>query len=128
MTESSRVMVLDDEINIRESLAGYLEDCGFDVVSAESAEEALEPGRLDDVGVAIVDIRLGGMDGLSFIRKVRLVRPDMYFLIHTGSTEFRLDGDLRALGMTDMEVLYKPVLDMGVFEQLISAHLPRQTA
>lgn len=118
-----RVLVLDDEENIRESLAGYLEDCGFEVLPAESAEDALGQKTLDEVGVAIVDIRLGGMDGLSFIKQVHGQFPHMHFLIHTGSTEFQLDQELRGLGMTDSEVLYKPVLDMSVFERLIATKM-----
>lgn len=115
----TRVLVLDDEADIRESLAGYLEDSGLLVLTAGSAEEALVLDGLDAVAVAVVDIRLGGMDGVSFIRRLHAERPHVRFLIHTGSTDFRLDDGLRAIGLTDADVLYKPVLDMAVFEAAI---------
>jgi len=114
-----RVLVLDDEADIRESLAGYLEDSGLQVLSAGSAEEALTLDGLDGVAVAVVDIRLGGMDGVSFIRRLHAARPHVRFLIHTGSTDFRLDDGLRAIGLTDEDVLYKPVVDLTVFEMTI---------
>jgi CheY-like chemotaxis protein len=107
MAESTiKVLVLDDEPNIRESLAEYLMDCGFVTLTAESAEDA-------------VDIRLGGMDGLEFIKRLHTLHPAVRCLIHTGSTDFQLDNELRDIGLTDREVLFKPVLDMGIFETLI---------
>ena len=115
----ARVLVLDDEPNIRESLAEYLMDCGFATFTAESAEDALALSELGDVEVAVVDIRLGGMDGLEFIKRLHRLHPEVRCLIHTGSTDFQLDRELRAIGLTEREVLFKPVLDMGIFEALI---------
>jgi len=120
MAESTiKVLVLDDEPNIRESLAEYLMDCGFVTLTAESAEDALMLPELGDVAVAVVDIRLGGMDGLEFIKRLHTLHPAVRCLIHTGSTDFQLDNELRDIGLTDREVLFKPVLDMGIFETLI---------
>ena len=120
MAESTtRVLVLDDEPNIRESLAEYLMDCGFVTLTAESAEDALMLPELGSVAVAVVDIRLGGMDGLEFIKRLHALHPAVRCLIHTGSTDFQLDNELRDIGLTDREVLFKPVLDMGIFETLI---------
>jgi DNA-binding NtrC family response regulator len=114
-----QVLVLDDEPNIRDSLAEYLMDCGFITLTAESAEEALALPELGGTAVAIVDIRLGGIDGLEFIKRLHVLHPAVRCLIHTGSTDFQLDRELRDIGLTDREVLYKPVLDMGIFETLI---------
>lgn len=120
---ASRVLVLDDEFDIRESLSGFLDDCGFSVLTAGSAEEALSLDLLAEVGVAVVDIRLGGMDGLGFIKLAHVKHPWIRFLIHTGSTDFRLDQDLRSIGLTEDDVLYKPVVDIGMFEAAIRARL-----
>jgi len=117
--DPARVLVLDDEPNIRESLAEYLMDCGFTTFTAESAEDALALPGLGDVEVAVVDIRLGGIDGLEFIKRLHVLHPAVHCLIHTGSTDFQLDRELRAIGLTEHEVLFKPVLDMGIFEALI---------
>lgn len=116
---AGRVLVLDDEPNIRESLAEYLEDCGFDVLTAESGEQALSLPLLDEVAVALVDIRLGGMDGLAFIRRMHERLPGAACLIHTGSTDFQLDDGLRAIGVTEHDVFFKPVVDMRIFESAI---------
>ena len=118
-----RVLLLDDEPTIRESLGEYLEDCGISTVQAESGEEALAMDGLDAVVVAVVDIRLGGMDGLEFIKVLHARRPDVRYLIHTGSTDFQLDDELHAIGLTGREVFFKPVLDMSVLEQAIRRKL-----
>jgi CheY-like chemotaxis protein len=114
-----KVLLLDDEPNIRESLGEYLEDCGVSTLLAESGEEALAMDGLDEVAVAVVDIRLGGMDGLEFIKVLHARRPRVRYLIHTGSTDFQLDPELHAIGLTEREVFFKPVLDMSVLEQAI---------
>lgn len=116
---AKRVLVLDDEPNIRESLAEYLDDCGFDVLMAESGEQALSLPLLDEVAVALVDIRLGGMDGLEFIKRMHERLPGTACLIHTGSTDFQLDDSLRAIGVTEHDVFFKPVVDMRIFESAI---------
>lgn len=121
-----KILVLDDEPDIRDSLAAYLEDCGFSVLPVGSGEEAL--AALSEVCVAIVDIRLRGMDGLTFIKKAHTLHPDILYIIHTGSTEFQLDDELRALGMTDAQVLFKPVLDISVFDRIIRERISRPGA
>lgn len=117
------VLLLDDEQNIRDSLAEYLSDCGIATVRAESAEDALALDCLDDIAVAVVDIRLGGMDGLEFIKALHARQPAVRYIIHTGSTDFQLDGDLRAIGLSERDVLFKPVLDMALFTQAIRQKL-----
>lgn len=121
--EERKVLLLDDEPTIRESLGEYLEDCGIPTLQAASGEEALAMDGLDGVAVAVVDIRLGGMDGLEFIKAFHARRPAVRFLIHTGSTDFQLDPELRAIGLTEREVIFKPVLDMSVFERAIRQKL-----
>lgn len=123
-----QVLVLDDEPNIRDSLAEYLMDCGFTTLTAESAEEALALPGLGEVAVAVVDIRLGGMDGLEFIKQLHVRHPAVRCLIHTGSTDFQLDRELRDIGLTDDEVLFKPVLDMGIFETLIREKVAEESS
>lgn len=124
-TESSSglVLILDDEANIRASLGEFLLDCDIPSVGAESAEEALAMDCLGDVALAVVDIRLGGMDGLEFVKVLHGRHPRIRFLIHTGSTEFQLDAELRAIGLTRGDVLFKPVLDMTTFERAVRRKL-----
>jgi DNA-binding response OmpR family regulator len=67
-----RLLVLDDDDGIRTTVALAMEDEGYSVLAAASAEEALQAvaaGEQPDV--MVVDLMLGGIDGYSFIRRVR---------------------------------------------------------
>lgn len=114
MSRPIRVLVLDDEEPIRTSLVDYLEDEGFKVLAAESSEDALDVLRQQDIDVAVVDIRLPGMNGNDFILEAHRRRPDVRFLIHTGSVNYTLPESLEALGIADEHVFRKPTQDVGV--------------
>jgi DNA-binding response OmpR family regulator len=112
-------LVVDDEPSVRESLTGFLEDHEFEVLSAESGEEALSILAKDEADAAIVDIRLPGMDGDVLIHEVHQIRPAMRFLIYTGSTQYRPSEFLRSLGIGVDDVFRKPLCDMKVLVDAI---------
>ena len=85
-----RVLVVDDEASIRELLAKTLALAEYEVDTASDATSALE--RLRDTGVEygllIADLKMPGMDGLSLIRQVKRLSPNLPIIIITGfSTE-----------------------------------------
>jgi DNA-binding response OmpR family regulator len=67
----ARLLILEDDVGLRTSLRMSLEDAGYDVVEAGDAEQALAAVTSDPVDLMLVDLMLGGMDGFSFIRRVR---------------------------------------------------------
>jgi DNA-binding NtrC family response regulator len=109
-----RTLVIDDEPSIRESLTEFLEDFDFDVTAAESAEEALDLISDHNFDVAVVDLRLPGMSGEAMIAKAHLMNPDMQFLIHTGSVDYRLSKTLTEIGMKPDHLFLKPLPDLKV--------------
>ncbi len=66
--------MLEDDEGLRSSLRLVLEDAGYDVAEASRAEQALDIVRAGDIDLMLVDLMLGGMDGFSFIQRVR---PDI---------------------------------------------------
>jgi CheY-like chemotaxis protein len=82
---SGTVLLVDDEAMARESTAAMLSDLGFDIIEADSAEEAL---RLLDAGLAIdmlvTDHLMPGMSGADLARKLRDSRPDLPVMIVSG--------------------------------------------
>lgn len=111
--ENQAILVVDDEAPVRISLAAYLEDEGFCVRVADSAEHALEQLGLEPPALAVVDLRLPGMDGAALILEMAKRFPGMSFLIHTGSTRFSLSNELKAVGLRDEHIFFKPILDMS---------------
>lgn len=111
------VLIIDDESVIRQSLRDYLEDHGWRVQEAESSEQALNIVESRSPPVAIVDIRLGGMDGDDFIRRALLMKPGMAFTVYTGSPEYLLPADLKSEPNVSKNVLRKTVSQLTEIEQ-----------
>jgi DNA-binding NtrC family response regulator len=109
-----RFMVVDDEESIRHSIASFLEDEGYTVLLADSAEKALKILETETVDGAVVDIRLPGKDGNAFMLEAVKIRPEMKFVVHTGSADYTPSEEVRAIGVTHEKVLIKPVSDLNI--------------
>ncbi len=83
-TTSYRVLVVDDEQEMREELIELLRDYEFFVDSAQNGEEALQKLREGEFDVAVVDLRMPKMDGLTLIRHIEAEEIDTYVIILTG--------------------------------------------
>jgi two-component system nitrogen regulation response regulator NtrX len=81
---AANVLVVDDEPGIREQLAGILRDEGHNVTVAASAEEASALLARDLFDVALVDILLPGMDGLSLLRRLRSAGSSVPIVVISG--------------------------------------------
>ena len=82
--KSHSVMIVDDEPLIRWSVRTRLEKTGFTVIEAESGRQALD--RLsDDVGLALVDLRLPDTDGLTLIGRLKSRLPGCRVILVTAS-------------------------------------------
>lgn len=113
MTETIKhLLVLDDEESIRRSIAAFMEDEGYCVYEAASGEDAVDIMKQNPIDQAIVDIRLPGMDGDTFILKAKQIAPKLQVLIHTGSSDYVPSDEVRALGIDNDCILYKPAQDL----------------
>jgi len=123
---SIRILLVDDEEIVRITLEAYLEDEGFTVISANSGEEALE--RLADqrVDIGIIDMRLPGIDGNTLISRLNKLRPEMKFIIHTGSMGYSLPESLVGMGISDELVFKKPIKSMSKFTNMIKSLMEKQ--
>ena len=114
-------MVVDDEEMVRLSLTDFLEDEGFIVYSASKDTEVMEILEESPVDVAIIDMRLPGVDGNALIQKVNDIRPEMKFLIHTGTTDYSLPLSLKNMGIKREHVFKKPLMDMNIIVDAIKS-------
>jgi CheY-like chemotaxis protein len=80
------VLVVEDESFLREIAAGYLEDCGFAVLQAESADDAIGVLREQDhIGAVFSDIQMpGSMSGLGLAHWISDTMPDVKVLLTSG--------------------------------------------
>jgi CheY-like chemotaxis protein len=119
---SPRVLVVDDEPFIITGLRVFLEDEGMQVNSAGSGEEAVDIARNDSsFDVCIMDMRLPGMNGDATIRSLHEICPGLKFIIHTGSADYSIPDDLRAIGIDEKQFFAKPLMDMTPLAETVAA-------
>ncbi len=104
---SARILVVDDERNIRLMLEQMLGLAGHEVHTVETGEEAL--GRLEDEDFdgALVDVRLPGIDGLEVLRRARATRPDLAVVMMSGHGT--IETAVRAVREGAHDFLEKPL-------------------
>lgn len=86
----SRVLLIDDEEELRHSSAQALELAGFRVETFASAEHALEFIGFSFPGVVISDIRMPGMDGMTFLQRIREIDVEVPVILVTGHGDVQL--------------------------------------
>ena len=103
-----RVLIVDDEAIVRESIKEWLKDTGFDVTTAESGEEALDMMKKQDFGVVILDFRLPQKTGIEVLKEVKAVKPDIKSIIITAYPSDESADEAKKLGVIDY--LIKPIV------------------
>ncbi|MEM2999137.1 MAG: response regulator [Candidatus Bathyarchaeia archaeon] len=84
MGEVARILVIDDDENIRKVLKTILEDEGYVVDTAETAKEGIQKSENSFYNIALIDVRLPDMEGIELLSKLRDTKPKMRKLIVTG--------------------------------------------
>jgi DNA-binding response OmpR family regulator len=84
LTKNARILVVDDDDCIRESLAMGLEIEGFSVDTAKSGKEAIEKSYANLYNLAIIDWRLPDIEGTELLGKLRETKPKMVKILLTG--------------------------------------------
>ena len=81
--KKGKILVVDDEEIIRDSLAEWLVDAGYEPLTAPDGLQALEVIRKADVDIMLADLKMPGIDGIELIKRARQIRPDLPAIIMT---------------------------------------------
>ena len=102
-----KILVLEDEASIRSFIVINLRRAGYDVIEAESGEEALERLRANpDVKVALLDIMLPGIDGFEVCRRIRATNTKIGIIMLTARGDER--DELQGFQLGVDEYISKP--------------------
>lgn len=103
-----RIMVVDDEAAVIETIVDFLEDCGHQTTQAGDGAEALRILEAEnDFGLVISDIRMPRMDGLEFLERVRVEFPGIPVILITGHGDESLA--VAALQQGAFDYIKKPI-------------------
>lgn len=116
-----RLMVVDDEKVIRDLLRRHLTSLGYDVVTAESGEDALAKARGFRPALVFLDLKMPGMGGMECMKELRQLHPDLPVVVLTAVLERQ--AVLNAVDIGAQEYLYKPV-DLTTVTQVVNRLLP----
>ncbi len=126
MTSACSILVIDDEPNLRRTLAAILQRAGYLVTTASSAAEALKNLSAGAYDLVFLDIRMPEIDGMSLLPQIRRIFPEMPVLIMTAHAT--LETAMQAVRQGARDYLLKPMepekILMRVAEILAEQQLP----
>jgi PAS domain S-box-containing protein len=118
------ILVIDDEIAIRDSFGAYLEDCGYGVITAENGRQGLAAFRAQGPDLVIVDLRMPEVDGIQVLCEIRRLSPLTPLIVASGTG---IVGDaVAALRQGAWDYLLKPVEDLSVLAHAVEAALEKR--
>lgn len=118
--KKSKILVVEDEGIVRESLRDWLTEDGYDVECVDTGEGALEIIKKEEIAVVVLDLRLPGIDGLQVFEKAKEIKPETKGVIITAFPSKETLDKGRRLGI--LNYLSKP-LKVEDLEKIISAAL-----
>ncbi|ADO42242.1 sigma-54-dependent transcriptional regulator [Ketogulonicigenium vulgare] len=106
LSKAMKIAIVDDEKDMRQSISQWLALSGFDTEAYASAEEALKAIGPDFPGIVVSDVRMPGMDGMQFLKKLRGVDSALPVIMITGHGDVPMAVEAMRVGAFDF--LEKP--------------------
>lgn len=106
MPNKGKIIVVDDELLLRDLLFEFFKSHGYDVVAVEGGSQALERVRQETFDVALIDLRMPEMDGIQVTQAVHTFDPDLPIIIMTAYPSF--DSAVKALREKAYDYVIKP--------------------
>ena len=123
MSEPARILVIDDDENVRKVLEMTLKANGYTVDTARDGKEAIEKSNRNFYNLALVDIRLPDMEGTALLTAMRETTPKMVRIIVTGYPS--LDNAIEAVDKNADGYIVKPFKTEQLLS-MIEEHLKKQ--
>ncbi|MDP2916563.1 MAG: response regulator [Dehalococcoidia bacterium] len=101
VARKKKILLVEDEAVLRESVRDWLVDDGYDVEVAEDGEQALEKIKKEEYGVIVLDLRLPGIDGLQVYEEAKEIQPKAKGVIITAYPSKETRDKAKRLGLLD---------------------------
>jgi diguanylate cyclase (GGDEF)-like protein/PAS domain S-box-containing protein len=118
-----RLLTIDDEASIRNSIAVYFEDCGFLIDEAADGVQGLDVIRQQRPDIVVTDLRMPRMGGHEFIEALRMIDDNLPVVVVSGTG---IIGDaIEALRLGAWDYITKPIQDLAELELIVGRCLER---
>ena len=118
------ILVVEDEELMRSILRQLLTDAGYSVLTADSAETALEIFSHNEIAVTLTDIRMAGADGLQFLDKIKSIEAEAVVIVMTAYSS--VDTAVAALRKGAYDYVTKPFVNEDLLQTVKNAATQRQ--
>jgi len=119
----SKILTIDDDDCIRQSIKDHLEDLGFEVIEAENGEIGLALFRKEKPNLILVDLRMPKVGGLEVLETVIQESPETPIIVISGMG--LLEDAIHALHLGAWDYVVKPIQDMNIVNHAIERSLER---
>ncbi len=106
LMSSERILVIDDELFVRELLLEFLSTEGYEVSLADSGEKAVELMQTQPADLMLVDLKMPGIDGIETLKQIKKIAPDTLAIIMTGYPT--IESSIEALRQGAYDYVVKP--------------------
>ncbi len=119
----SRILIIDDEKAVRDSFNAHLEDCGYEILTAENGRVGLSLFEKEAPDLVIVDLRMPEVDGMQVLEQIGRLSPLTPLIVASG-TGIITDA-IDALHSGAWDYLLKPIEDMSILTHAVAAALEK---
>jgi len=117
-----RLLIVDDEKDVREFAANFFRKRKIDVTTASSGEEALGLLQSEKPDLILLDIKMEGMDGIETLRRIKLLDKEMKVIMVTGKKPEEENCGDRCAEYGCLDYINKP-LELDELENVVLKHL-----
>ncbi|MBN2429682.1 MAG: response regulator [Deltaproteobacteria bacterium] len=119
----TKVLVIDDEPDLRFLIGEYLDDLGYEVIEAPDGRIGLEKIFSDEPDIVLSDLRMPEMDGLEVLKRIAPEKPELPFLVISGAGG--MNDAIEALRRGAWDYIVKPIKSPDVLQHTITRALER---
>jgi two-component system response regulator (stage 0 sporulation protein F) len=115
-----KLLVVDDEPEVRHVLQEFLTDRGYEVIAAPNGPDALAVVKSQKVDLVLLDVALPGMDGVEILRRIAELQPGLPVIMVTANADPGITSKL--LGMGAVDYIQKP-FDLDYLDRAVRAQM-----
>jgi two-component system response regulator AtoC len=106
MKEEVKILVVDDEPGMRDSISEWLKEDGYQVFAVESGRKAIRKVKEENWHILLIDLKMPGLDGIQTMKKIRAFKPEVPIIIITAYAT--VDTAVMAMKEGAYDYLVKP--------------------